>query len=400
MNNELIKQMGLDYVMKTYSRHDYALVRGKGSYVWDANGKKYLDMVSGIAVNNVGHCHPQVVKAIQKQAELLIHCSNLYWNEPQVQLAKMLADNSCGDKAFFCNSGTEANEAAIKLARRWSYEKYGANRYEIITAVNSFHGRTLGALTATGQTQYQQGFQPLLPGFKYVPFNDLAALKKAITPQTCALLLEPVQGEGGVHPATKEYLTGVKALCAEKDLLLLFDEVQTGLGRTGKLFAYQHHGVEPDAFTLAKGLGGGVPIGALIARGVAADVLGPGQHAATFGGNPLAAAAALATLTVLIGEKLPQQAAEKGQYLQEKLLTLKKTNPLIKEVRGLGLMLGIELFIEGKKIQDFCQEKGLLINCVQSKTLRLIPPLNIAYEDLDKAMAIIGEALTEAQASL
>ncbi|MDD2433118.1 MAG: acetylornithine transaminase [Clostridia bacterium] len=393
MNNESIKQMGLDYVMNTYSRHNYALVRGKGSYVWDANGKKYLDLVSGIAVNNVGHCHPQVVKVIQKQADLLIHCSNLYWNEPQVRLAKMLVDNSCGKKVFFCNSGAEANEGAIKLARKRSYDKYGPHRYEIITAVDSFHGRTLAALTATGQTKYQRGFEPLPPGFKYVPFNDLRALKKAITPQTCAILLEPVQGEGGVHPATKEYLTGVKALCAENDLLLLFDEVQTGLGRTGKLFAYQHYGVEPDVFTLAKGLGGGVPIGTIVARGVAADVLGPGQHASTFGGNPLATAAALATLTVIIGENLPQQAAEKGSYLRQKFLEMQRENPRIKEVRGLGLLFGIELSIEGKKVQDFCQEKGVLINCVQSKTLRLIPPLNITYEDLDNAIAIIKEAL-------
>ena len=397
MNNEMIKQMGLEYVINTYSRLDFALVRGKGSYVWDANGKKYLDMVSGIAVNNIGHCHPQVVKAIQKQAEQLIHCSNLYWIEPQVQLAKMIADNSCGDKVFFCNSGTEANEAAIKLARKWSEDKYGENRFEIITAENSFHGRTLGSLAATGQTKYQHGFGPLPAGFKYVSYNDLSALKKAITPQTCAILLESVQGEGGVYPATKEYLTGVKALCTEKDLLLIFDEVQTGLGRTGKLFAYQHAGVQPDVFTLAKGLGGGVPIGALVARGVAADVLGPGQHAATFGGNPLSTAAALATLTVLIENKLAQQATEKGKYIIEKLQIMQKENPLIKEVRGLGLMIGMELSIEGKRIQDYCQEQGLLINFVHNKILRLVPPLNIAYEDLDKALEIISEALTMAR---
>lgn len=394
MNNELIKQMGLENVMNTYSRLDIAIVRGKGSYVWDANGKKYLDLVSGIAVNNVGHCHPHVVKAIQKQAEQLIHCSNLYWNEPQVLLAKMITDNSCGDKVFFCNSGTEANEAAIKLARKWSYDKYGENRYEIISAVNSFHGRTLGALTATGQKKYQKGFEPLIPGFKYVPFNDLSVLQEAITDRTCAILLEPVQGEGGIYPVSQEYLTGVKRLCQENDLCLIFDEVQTGLGRTGKLFAYQHFGVEPDIFTLAKGLGGGVPIGAMVARGVAADVLGPGQHAATFGGNPLSTAAALAALTVIIEEKLPQQAAEKGEYVREKLLTLQKVNPLIKDVRGLGLMIGIELTIDGKVIQAFCQEKGVLINCVHENILRLIPPLNIAYEDLDKALATIEEALT------
>jgi len=393
MNNEFIKKMGLEYVQNTYSRLDIGVVRGKGSYVWDANGKKYLDLVSGIAVNNVGHCHPQVVKAIQKQAEQLIHCSNLYWIEPQVKLAKMIVDNSCGDKVFFCNSGTEANEAAIKLARKWAYDKYGANCNEIISAVNSFHGRTLGALTATGQVQYQQGFAPLPDGFKYVPYNDLAALEKVITEQTCAIMLEPVQGEGGVYPGTKEYLTGVKALCEENDILLIFDEVQTGLGRTGKLFAYQHFEVEPDVFTLAKGLGGGVPIGAMVARGVAADVLSPGKHAATFGGNPLSTATALATLTILIEEKLSQQAVEKGQYIREKLLMMQENNPLIKEVRGLGLMIGIELSTEGRGIQAYCQDKGVLINCVQQKTLRLLPPLNIAYEDLDKALAIIDEAL-------
>jgi acetylornithine/N-succinyldiaminopimelate aminotransferase len=394
MNNDTNKQMGMEYVMNTYSRLDIALVKGKGSYVWDADGKKYLDMVSGIAVNNVGHCHPQVVKAVQRQAEQLMHCSNLYWNEPQVQLAKMIVDNSCGKKVFFCNSGAEANEAAIKLARKWSYDKYGEGRYEIITAEKSFHGRTLAALTATGQTQYQKGFAPLPAGFKYVPYNDLAALKNAITEKTCAILLEPVQGEGGVYSATKDYLTGVKRLCQENDLLLIFDEVQTGLGRTGKLFAYQHSEVQPDVFTLAKGLGGGLPIGALVARGVAADVLGPGQHAATFGGNPLSTAAALATLTVLIENKLSQQAAEKGQYIIEKLQLMQKETPLIKEVRGLGLMLGIELSIEGKTIQDYCQEQGLLINFVHNHILRLIPPLNIAYEDIDKALAIIEEALT------
>lgn len=393
MNNDMIVKMGEEYVMNTYSRHSYALVRGKGSYVWDADGNKYLDMVSGIAVNNIGHCHPRVVKAIKEQAELLLHCSNLYWIEPQVQLAKMIVDNSCGDKVFFCNSGAEANEGAIKLARKWSYEKYGPGRYEIITALNSFHGRTLATLAATGQAKYQKGFEPLMPGFKYVPYNDLEALEKAITPQTCAILLEPLQGEGGVHQASLQYMEGVKELCEEHDILLMLDEVQAGLGRTGELFAYQNYRIEPDVFTLAKGLGGGVPIGALVACGDAANVFGPGQHATTFGGNPLATAAAIATLTVIIGEKLPRQAKGKGDYLKEKLLSFKNQMPIIKDVRGLGLLTGVELSIEGKKVQDICQEKGLLINCVQSKVLRLAPPLNISYEDLDKGIEIIGEAL-------
>lgn len=393
MDNQMIKEMGQEYVMNTYTRQPFALVRGKGSYVWDANGNKYLDMISGIAVNNLGHCHPKVVKALKEQAEQLIHCSNLYWNEHQVLLAKLLVDNSCGDKVFFCNSGAEANEGAIKLARKYSFEKYGAERYEIITAVNSFHGRTLAALTATGQEKYQQGFAPLIPGFKYVPYNNLQALQKAVTSRTCAVMLEPLQGEGGIYPATKEYLAGVKALCAEKELLLIFDEVQTGLGRTGKLFAYQHFGIEPDVFTLAKGLGGGVPIGAIVARGAAADVLGPGQHASTFGGNPLATAVAYAAFSVIINEKLAEQAAEKGKYVKTRFLTLQKENHLIKEVRGLGLLLGIELSMEGQKVQELCREKGVLINCVQNKVLRLTPPLNISNEDLDYGIKIIKEVL-------
>lgn len=393
MKNQTILELGQKYVMNTYGRQPFALVQGKGSYVWDAEGKEYLDMVGGIAVNNVGHCHPQVVEAIQNQANTLLHCSNLYWIEPQVKLAQKIVKNSCGDKVFFCNSGAEANEGAIKLARKRSYQKYGAGRYEIITTYNSFHGRTLAALTATGQLKYQKGFEPMVPGFKYVPYNDLTALTEAIGPMTCAIMLEPVQGEGGVNPADLKYLQKVKELCKEYDLLLIFDEVQTGLGRTGKLFAYEHYKVEPDIFTLAKGLGGGVPIGALVAKGRAADVFQPGDHAATFGGNPLAATAALASLSVIIEENLSQQAEEKGAYIKEKFIKLGETSSIIKEVRGLGLLLGIELAVEAKPVQDFCLEEGLLINCVQNKVLRLVPPLNISYEDIDKALAIIGKAL-------
>ncbi len=393
MKNQTILELGQKYVMNTYGRQPFALVQGKGSYVWDAEGKEYLDMVGGIAVNNVGHCHPQVVEAIQNQANTLLHCSNLYWIEPQVKLAQKIVKNSCGDKVFFCNSGAEANEGAIKLARKRSYQKYGAGRYEIITTYNSFHGRTLAALTATGQLKYQKGFEPMVPGFKYVPYNDLTALTEAIGPMTCAIMLEPVQGEGGVNPADLKYLQKVKELCKEYDLLLIFDEVQTGLGRTGKLFAYEHYKVEPDIFTLAKGLGGGVPIGALVAKGQAADVFQPGDHAATFGGNPLAATAALASLSVIIEENLSQQAEEKGAYIKEKFIKLGETSSIIKEVRGLGLLLGIELAVEAKPVQDFCLEEGLLINCVQNKVLRLVPPLNISYEDIDKALAIIGKAL-------
>ncbi|MFZ5753423.1 MAG: acetylornithine transaminase [Bacillota bacterium] len=393
MNNETIMKMGQEYVMNTYLRQPFALVRGQGSYVWDADGNKYLDMVSGIAVNNVGHCHPKVVEAIQKQAQELLHCSNLYWIEPQVQLAKMITDHSCGTKVFFCNSGAEANEGAIKLARKWASKKYGSGRYEIITALHSFHGRTLTALTATGQEKYQKGFEPLTPGFKYVPYNDLEAMTMAITPQTCAILLEPLQGEGGVYAATPEYMTGVKKLCEEHGLLLMFDEVQTGLGRTGKLFGYEHYGIEPDVFTLAKGLGGGVPIGAVVAKGEAAETFSPGEHASTFGGNPLATAAAIAALSAIIDEKMPQQAFEKGQYITEKFLALKEVHSCIQDVRGLGLLVGMELSFEAKPVQDYCLKKGIIINTVQNKVVRLVPPLNIPYEDIDKCIAVIAESL-------
>ncbi|HHZ17226.1 MAG TPA: acetylornithine transaminase [Peptococcaceae bacterium] len=395
MDNQILVALGQDYIMNTYSHLAIALVRGFGSYVWDSDGNKYLDLISGIAVNNVGHCHPRVVKAIQEQAEQLIHCSNLYWNQPQTLLAKLLVDNSCGEKVFFCNSGAEANEGAIKLARKYAAKKYGSKRYEIITALDSFHGRTMGALTATGQEKYQQDFKPLVPGFKYVPYNDLQALQDAVTAETCAILLEPVQGEGGVHPATKEYLDGVKALCAKKGLLLIFDEVQTGLGRTGKLFAYEHYGVEPDIFTLAKGLGGGVPIGAIVARGEAATAFEPGDHASTFGGNPLATAAAHAALSVILNENLAQEAAAKGEYIKQQINEFRKNNPLIKEIRGLGLLLGIELNIEGQKVQQLCQRKGVLVNCVQSRVIRLAPPLNISYDDIKAGLKTLQAVFEE-----
>jgi len=393
MNNESIVKMGHDYVMNTYSRHNFALVRGMGSYVWDADGNKYLDMVAGIAVNNIGHCHPKVVEALREQAGMFLHCSNLYWIEPQVKLAKLLVENSFATKAFFCNSGAEANEAAIKLARKYSYNKYGPGRADIISAANSFHGRTLTALSATGQEKYQKGFAPLTPGFKYVPYNDLMALEEAVGKKTCAILLEPLQGEGGVNVPDPGYMKGVRDICDKHDLLLMLDEVQTGLGRTGKLFAYEHYGIIPDLITLAKGLGGGVPIGACIAGGEAAETFKPGDHAATFGGNPLSTAAALATLTVIINEKLADQAAEKHDYIQAKVKDMQNKYSVISHFRGMGLLIGIALNIEAKPIQEKCQAKGLLINCVQNKVLRMVPPLNIAYEDIDKGLAILEEVL-------
>lgn len=396
MDNEMVTTMGNDYVMNTYRRYPMGIARGKGSTVWDCDGNAYLDLVAGIAVNNVGHCHPAVVKTIQAQAEQLIHCSNLYWNEPQVQLAKLLTEVSCADRIFFCNSGAEANEGALKLARQWAFKRGETQRTQIITALNSFHGRTMGALSATGQIQYQKGFGPLIPEIIHVPFNDLSALSSAVGPNTAAVLLETVQGEGGVLPMTPEYMAGVAALREDHGFLLMLDEVQTGLGRTGKLFGHEHFTVKPDVFTLAKGLGGGIPIGALAARGAAAEVLQPGEHASTFGGNPLAAATALATLTVIIEENLSRAAQEKGDYIKTKISRWKHLKDVIKDIRGQGLMIGIELACSGKPVVEYCMEHGVLINCIHDQVLRMVPPLVITYDEIEKALAVLKEAL-EAQ---
>jgi len=377
---------GKKYVMNTYGRLNLALSRGQGARVWDLEGREYLDFLAGIAVNALGHSHPAVVAAIQYQAESLIHCSNLYWIEPQVQLARMLVEASCGDKVFFCNSGAEANEGAIKLARKYAKLHYGPEKYEIITAINSFHGRTLAAITATGQPKYQQGFEPLVPGFKYVPYNDLEALAAAIGPGTCAIMLEPIQGEGGVVTPDPGYLAGVKELCREHGLLLILDEVQTGIGRTGKMFGYQHFGIEPDIFTLAKGLGGGVPIGAIVAREEVAAAFQPGYHASTFGGNPLVCAAALATLQVITAPGFLEQVQARGEYFRSLLAEL---GP----VRGKGLMLGLELPGPGAEIVARCQERGLLINCTAGNVLRFVPPLIVTEAEIQQAVGILKECL-------
>jgi acetylornithine/N-succinyldiaminopimelate aminotransferase len=393
VNNQNIAALGREYVMNTYGRQNFALERGKGSYVWDADGSRYLDLVAGIAVNNVGHCHPRVVEAIRSQADKLIHCSNLYWIENQARLAKLIADHSCGEKVFFCNSGAEANEGAIKLARKWALKKYGHVRPGIISAVNSFHGRTFGALTATGQKKYQKDFNPLTPGFKHVNYNDIQALRDAVDDTVAAVLLETLQGEGGVIPATQEYMRGVKALCEERGLLLILDEVQTGLGRTGKLFGYEHYAIEPDVFTLAKGLGGGFPIGALVARGEAAVAFEPGDHASTFGGNPLATASGEAALSVILDENLSGAAEEKGNYIRKKLTRMKEKYPVIQDIRVWGLMVGIQLSVEGQNIVDRCLADFVIINCIQGNVLRLVPPLTISYEEIDQALAVIEKAV-------
>ncbi|ABO48823.1 acetylornithine aminotransferase apoenzyme [Desulforamulus reducens MI-1] len=393
MNNQEILAMGQQYVMNTYGRLPMALVKGQGAWVWDADGRQYLDFVSGIAVNCLGHAHPEVAEAVCKQVKTLLHCSNIYWIEPQVKLAKLLVENSCADKAFFCNSGAEANEGAIKLARKYAKQHLGPDKYEIITATNSFHGRTLATVTATGQTKYQRGLDPLPQGFAYVPFNDLEALKNTIGPHTCAVMLEPVQGEGGVIPAAQAYLEGVKQLCEEKGLLLIFDEVQCGLGRTGKFLGYQHYGVEPDIITLAKALGGGFPIGAMLAKEQVAQAFQPGDHASTFGGNPLAATASLATMETLLQKGVLENAWQMGEYFKAELTKLAAEVPLVKEVRGLGLMIGLELGIEGKDIVAHCLEQGLLINCTNGNVLRFLPPLIITKDEIDQAVQILKRAM-------
>lgn len=397
MNNKDIVEMGKKYIINNYAQQPFCLVEGKGALVKDADGKEYLDFIAGIAVNSLGHCHPKVSEAIKMQADKLVHCSNLYWIEPQVKLAKILVENSCLDKAFFCNSGAEANEAAIKLARKYGASKGNKSKYEIITMDNSFHGRTLATLAATGQDRLHKDFLPLVEGFKYAPFNDISALEEKINENTCAIMLEPVQGEGGVVLVDKEYLIAVRELCDKNDILLIFDEIQCGIGRTGKLFAYEQLGVEPDIISLAKALGNGVPIGAVLAKKEVGDIFVPGDHGTTFGGNPLVTAAALATLETILEEDILQNVVEVGQYFKTKLLGLKDKYKFIKELRGIGLMVGLGLDMKGADIVKECLEEGLIINCTQENILRFLPPLTITKEDVDKAMVILEKVLDKVQ---
>jgi len=394
--NEII-EMDKKYFMNTFgSRTPVCFEYGKGINLWDTEGKKYYDFLSGIAVNVLGHSHPRLVNAIKQQAEKLIHCSSLYYIENQAKLAKMLVENSCADKVFFANSGAEANEGAIKLAKIYFKKKGMPEKYEIITLEKSFHGRTLATLAATGQEKYHQPYYPLTPGFRHVPINDFHALEKAVTDATCAVMLEPVQGESGVNPAAAEYVRNVRKLCDEKGLLLIFDEVQTGLGRTGKLFGYQHFGVEPDIFTLAKALGGGFPIGALCAKDFVAQAFEPGDHGSTYGGNPLSCAAGLAVIDVIINEGLVENSEKMGSYFMKKLSELSGKHLCISEVRGMGLMIGIQLSTDkAKEIKDRCFEKGYLIGNVGSNILRLLPPLIVTKKDIDGMVEVLDELLGE-----
>lgn len=386
---------GLTHVAKTYGRYPLVAESGEGCWLTDVDGKKYLDFLAGVAVNNLGHCHPKVVKALQEQAAKLIHSSNYYHIPAQIELAELLCQNSFGEQVFFCNSGAEANEAAIKLARKYSFDQGYKDRNEIITAKASFHGRTLGTLWATGQEKIQIGFAPTMPGFKYVTFGDIEALKAKVSEKTCAIMLEPVQGEGGIHIASKEYLQAVRELCDAQNLTLIFDEVQCGMGRVGTLFAHQHDNIEPDIMTLAKALAGGPPIGAMVARNKQGDSFGPGTHGSTFGGNPLVSAAALATLKTLLEDGVLENGQAMGIYLRQQLEKLKDKYDFITEVRGRGLMLGIQMTIEGAEIVKTAMDRGLLINCTAGSVLRFVPPLIVNKDEINQMIVILDKILSE-----
>ena len=395
MTTEQAIALTQQYLMTTYRRAPVAFSHGEGVWLVDLEGRRYLDFIGGIAVSALGHGHPVLVAAIQAQAARMLHVSNLYHIAEQAMLAKWLVEHSACDRAFFCNSGAEANEAAIKLSRRWG-KRDGANRYEIIVAHQSFHGRTMATLAATMQPKYQEAFSPLPPGFVPVPFNDLEATRAAVNERTCAVLLEPIQGESGIQPATLEYITGVRGLCDERGLLLMLDEVQTGIARTGTLFAYEQYGIVPDVLTLAKGLGGGFPIGAMLARESAA-AFSPGDHGSTFGGNPLACAAALVVLEVIAGERLAERAAAMGAVLAAGLQAL-VDGGMAKAVRGRGLLLALELKGEAAPVVDACRQAGLLVNAVAPTALRFAPPLVVRQSEIEQALEILGRVLEASQA--
>ncbi len=395
MNSQQWVEKSDKYIMKTYGRYPVVPVKGEGCRLWDADGKEYLDFLGGVAVNNLGHCHPKVVAALQKQAAELIHCSNYYQIPQQIELAELLCNHSFADKAFFCNSGAEANEAAIKLARKYSLDTYGPERYEIITAADSFHGRTMATVSATGQEKVQRFFDPLLHGFKHVPFDDVAALEAAITSTTCAVMLEPIQGEGGVNMPSHGYFLAVRELCDRHGLLLIFDEVQVGMGRTGKMFAYEHFEVTPDIMTLAKALAGGAPIGTMLAKDKFAAAFVPGTHGSTFGGNPLVCAAAIATIRTLLEDGLLNRCEEIGEYLTGELEALGRKYPFVKEVRGVGLMIGMALTIPAGEIVKKGHACGVLLNVTHDSVLRFVPPLVVTKQEINTMIAILDGIFAE-----
>ena len=396
MNNiEEIINLGKENVMNTYGRLPMALVKGVGTRVWDSDGRSYLDFVTGLAVSSLGHSHPAIVETIKEQASEILHTSNLYWIPNQVRLAKLLTDNSFADKVFFCNSGAEANEGAIKLVRKYAKDNYGEDKYKIVSLKNSFHGRTLAALSATGQFKYHHGFEPLPIGFSHIEAGNLTELQQAVDQKTAAVIIEPIQGEGGVHPITKEFLLSAKELCEKHGALLIFDEVQCGMGRTGKLFAYEWLDVTPDIMTVAKALANGVPIGAVLASAKVADTFQPGDHASTFGGNHLAAAVGCKVLEIMTGEGFLAEVESKSSYFKNKLQNLADKYKLEGTVRGLGFMLGLPVQEKGPEIVQYCSENGLLINCVGGTTLRFLPPLTVSMTEIDEALDILEQAFME-----
>lgn len=392
---ETIIQMTDTYIANTYGRSQVVFDHGKGMSLWDTEGKEYKDFVAGIAVCNLGHAHPAVADALCDQAKRLVHVCNLYYTQPQAELAKWLVKHSFADKVFFGNSGAEANEAAIKLARKYFAGQGKTDRYTIITMAQSFHGRTMATLTATGQDKIKEGFQPVLPGFDYVPYNDLAALEAKMNPTICAVMLEPLQGEGGIICPEPGYLKGVRELCDKHGALLIFDEIQTGMGRTGTLFAYEQEDVTPDIMTLAKALGNGLPIGAMLAKDSVMKAFTAGSHASTFGGTPLVTSAALAVVKTFEDEDIPGQCREKGAYFKKKLEMLKEKHKVVEDVRGRGLLLGIKLTTDGAPYVAKCMAKGFVINCVQGHTLRFVPPLIVSTEDIDALIACLDQVLSD-----
>src|SRR2546421_5480276 len=393
MDTRELLEWAAKYHTPNYARAPICLVRGDGVRVWDSDGKEYLDFGAGIAVAALGHCHPRVTGAIREAAATLLHVSNLYYTAPQIHLAKLLCDHSFAERVFFCNSGAEANEAALKLARKYARERYASDRYEIIATHNAFHGRTFATVTATGQAKYPHGFEPLVPGFKHVPYNDLRAMEMAVDNRTAAILVEPIQGEGGVHIPDDDYLPGLRKLCDESGALLILDEIQTGVGRTGRLWGYEHSGIEPDVMTLAKALANGIPIGAMLCREHVAAALTAGTHGSTFAGSPFVTSVALATLTTIIGDKIPDRAARTGRELMDGLRAMQKKLPVITQVRGQGLLIGAELTRPAGPVVDACREAGLLLLSAGEKVVRLAPPLIVESADCARALAILGDAL-------
>jgi len=381
--NETTITLADKYMFQTYGRFPVTLVRGEGCRVWDEEGKEYLDFVGGIAVCALGHSAPLVSRALEEQSKTLVHVSNLYYTRPQAELARLLVGHSFADRVFFCNSGAEANEAAIKLARRYGKERLGPDRHVIVSMDNSFHGRTMATLSATGQMKIQAGYDPLLKGFRFVPFNDLQGLDSAVDDSVCAVMLEPIQGEGGVVCPDPDYLSGVSRLCKERNVLLIFDEVQVGMGRTGLLFAHEHYGVTPDIMTMAKALANGLPIGAMLATEDLSQLFGPGSHATTFGGTPLVTAVSFAVLKSLLEDGWIDHCGVVGAYFKEKLESLARRYSFINEVRGKGLIIGMEMDRSGAPVVNECMKEGFLINCVQENVLRFIPPLIVQEEEID-----------------